>query len=243
MELIVKILKRNVFICLFSCAVWFIACSDNSTSVDDAAEKPVDTFDAAVCPAEGFNNYNEPNRGTFTDIRDGQVYKYTTIGTQVWMAENLKFDAPYSLCYERTEGFCEKFGKFYSLKEDGESYGFWDQALLDTICPAGWHVPSIEEWNVLIYNTGGFDYAALRLRTSDYFGENFVQGTDDCGFTALPAGAWLLDGSLDLENITPIFWTSTAYDLNIAYAYVISATTPIYARFGSPKMSIRCIKD
>ena len=54
-----------------------------------------------VCPEAGTNRYGMPNRGTFTDERDGRVYKYTTIGDQVWMAENLKFELPYpySMCY------------------------------------------------------------------------------------------------------------------------------------------------
>ena len=57
----------------------FASCSDNSSSVE--------VFDAArVCPESG--------RGTFTDSRDGQVYKYTTIGNQVWMAQNLSYSIP-----------------------------------------------------------------------------------------------------------------------------------------------------
>ena len=73
--------------------VFLVSCSTDS---DD------DGWDAAkVCPETGTNSYGMPNRGTFTDERDGQVYKYTTIGKQVWMAENLRFDIPYphSLCY------------------------------------------------------------------------------------------------------------------------------------------------
>ena len=175
---------------------FFSACSDDASS---ASEEPVDTFDASVvCPAEGVNGYGEPNRGTFTDARDGQVYKYTTIGNQVWMAENLKFDAPYSLCYDEIEGFCETFGRFYSLHVNGEFFDVFDQELLDTICPAGWRVPSVNDWDILSNNMGGGVKAVSRLRSPVNYGENYKPGTDDCGFNSLPAGSWLLNGDLSV---------------------------------------------
>ncbi len=61
---------------------------------------------ADVCPETGMNAYGIPNRGTFVDERDGREYKYTTIGKQVWMAENLKYELPnpYSTCYGKE--FC-----------------------------------------------------------------------------------------------------------------------------------------
>jgi hypothetical protein len=78
-------MRKSPFLVFFECkaiclvTLALVACSDNGTN---AAE-----FNAAsVCPQSG--------RGTFVDERDGQVYKYTTIGNQVWMAQNLSYSIP-----------------------------------------------------------------------------------------------------------------------------------------------------
>lgn len=146
----------------------------------------------AVCPAEGTNAYGMPNRGTFTDERDGQVYRYTTIGNQVWMAENLRYDAPYSTCctderlvnqYCTTidlscetesccrESMCQLFGRYYSIIENGKEMGTIDGTLADTICPKGWHIPTREEWEELekamkVDGENGHD-VANRMKHSD----------------------------------------------------------------------------
>ena len=227
-------------VCTLFSAVLLVACTDDNSSAPD---EPIDTFDAAVvCPAEGMNAYGEPNRGTFTDARDGQVYKYTTIGNQVWMAENLKFDAPYSICYDEIEGFCDTFGRFYSLHEDGEDLGLFDQELLVTICPAGWHVPSVDEWSVLINEMGGVENAGRRLMSTLDFGESYEPGTNDCGFNSLPAGGWLLDGTLFGGNFCSRYWTSTAKSLLFSYSCALRATELIFGT-NSPKMSLRCVRN
>ena len=211
---------------------FFSSCTEDSSS---ASEEPVDTFNASVvCPAEGVNAYGEPNRGTFTDARDGQVYKYTTIGNQVWMAENLKFNAPYSLCYGKIEGFCDTFGRFYSLHEKGEDLGLFDQELLDTICPAGWRVPTMDEWQILYDNMGGEGKAGRRLMSEP--------GTDDCGFNSLPAGDWLLNGNLSGEYFCSRYWTSTAKTLTTSYMCGFNARGFGFS-INSPKMTIRCVKN
>ena len=159
---------------------------------DDESEDVVPWNAEAVCPAEGNNIYGMPNRGTFTDERDGQVYKYTTIGDQVWMAENLRYAAPYSTCSSDTsfikqyceliehncetmecckESLCHNFGRYYSIIQNGEWFGPIDRALTDTICPDAWHVPTKEEWKTLysIMNVKGEPYSesATRMKSAD----------------------------------------------------------------------------
>ena len=235
-----KYQKLVSFIYLALFAVLFSSCTEDSSS---APEEPVDTFDASVvCPADGVNGYGEPNRGTFTDARDGQVYKYTTIGDQVWMAENLKFDAPYSLCYDEIEGFCDTFGRFYSLHVNGDFLNAFDQELLDTICPAGWHVPSVDEWNILSNNMGGGGKAVSRLSSSENFGESYEVGSDDCGFNSLPAGSWLKNGDLSIEYVGSLYWTSTAMSIKSSYCSRLSISG-IGFSINDPKMSLRCVKN
>ena len=239
-ELVALIKSYSLLVCTFFSAVLLVACTDDNSSAPD---EPVDTFDAAiVCPADGMNAYGEPNRGTFTDVRDGQVYKYTTIGNQVWMAENLKFGAPYSLCYDKIEGFCDTFGKFYSLLENGDEFGLFDQELLDTICPAGWHVPSLDDWSLLANSMGGGAKVVPRLRTSENFGEKYSPGTDDCGFNSLPAGYWMKTGDLSAEYITSDYWTSTARNLSSIFSSWFSSEG-ISFEVNYPKMSLRCVRN
>ncbi len=236
-------MKRQInisLICALFSAILFSACTEDGSSTP---EEPVDTFDASViCPADGVNGYGEPNRGTFTDARDGQVYKYTTIANQVWMAENLKFDAPYSVCYDKIDGFCDTFGRFYSLHENGKEFGLFDQELLDTICPAGWHVPSVNEWSVLANNMGEEAKAVSRLRSSENFGEKYKPGTDDCGFNSLPAGYWINGGDISVVYITSDYWTSTAKNLGATFSSWFSSNG-ISFEVNQPKMSIRCVKN
>ncbi|WP_176495017.1 FISUMP domain-containing protein [Fibrobacter sp. UWT3] len=128
---------------------------------------------------------SEVQYGTLTDSRDGQTYRTVTIGKQIWMAENLNFKMDSSFCYDNKEINCAKGGRFYK----------WDYARY--VCPAGWHLPTKDEWNVLIATVGGLSIAAKRLKfTSGWswptpsIGTSGSKDTDMYGFSAVPAGYW-----------------------------------------------------
>ncbi|MCQ2105385.1 MAG: hypothetical protein MJZ26_06305 [Fibrobacter sp.] len=202
-------------------------------------------FDASsVCPAEGTNGYGMPNRGTFVDERDGQVYKYTTIGDQVWMAENLNHVADYSACYDNDELNCDFWGRFYSLLENGKNEAPMNYAMVDSICPTGWHVPSSDEWDKLINLVGKYqdDATAKRLKSTQLWTEEASggNGSDDCGFSAIPAGGHS-GRKIEYMYRYAYFWTSTMFTEDAAYAIIFGDT--IGRTNAHPKMSIRCIKD
>lgn len=74
---------------------------------------------------------------SFTDERDGHVYKTVKIGNQTWMAENLNFEMVGSMCYDNNPDFCDEYGRLYT----------WETA--QRACPVGWGLPSKEDFEKL----------------------------------------------------------------------------------------------
>jgi uncharacterized protein (TIGR02145 family) len=113
-----------------------------------------------------------PQDGTFTDTRDGHVYKYKKIGEQTWMAENLAYlpdispdsSAPVVDKHYYVYGFNGTDVKTAKNTENYQKFGVlynWPAAIngasgsnsvpsgVQGICPAGWHLPSDAEWMIL----------------------------------------------------------------------------------------------
>ena len=73
---------------------------------------------------------------TFKDERDGSIYHYTTVGTQIWMIEPMHYKTSKSWCYLNDEQNCSH-GRLY------------DDRVLHEVCPDGWHIPTNREWDIL----------------------------------------------------------------------------------------------
>jgi len=135
-------------------------------------------------------------KGSFTDPRDGKVYRTVKIGTQTWMAENLNYNASGSTCYgeggkvintnmtlskAQIQANCNKYGRLYDYATV--------TAEAKKICPAGWHLPTKEEWDILIATVGGNETAGKFLKATSGWNKN-GNGTDKFGFAAMPGGEY-----------------------------------------------------
>ena len=145
--------------------------------------------------------------GEIIDDRDGQVYKTVEIGSQTWMAENLNYDynnrTARSYCYADS---CSKYGRLYTWSATVDSAAVFSTAgkgcgchasssprgIVRGVCPVGWHVPSVSEFQTLISYVGGYSVAGANLKSTSGWKSNseYVgNGSDSYGFSALPAGA------------------------------------------------------
>jgi hypothetical protein len=92
--------------------------------------------------------------GSFADSRDGKKYATIKIGSQIWMAENLNYNANGSKCYGNDESNCQKYGRLYN----------WNTAM--KVCPSGWHLPNGDEWQKLVDIAGGDETAGVILKAA-----------------------------------------------------------------------------
>ena len=230
-------MNKMVKMAMLALAFMFVSCT---TDADDDSD---DWNAAEVCPENGTNAYGDPNRGTFVDERDGRVYKYTTIGDQVWMAENLKYEAENSECKEMFDGFCEIFGRYYSLAVDGKSTGTLDPEIVSKMCPRGWHVPIKDEWENLVKSMGGESNSetVYRIKSPNFWGISSENGIGSCSFNALPSGRLGDNGSYNALFYSSFFLVNADYSESFYGNYVVLSNVAYNKNLG--KGSIRCVKD
>jgi len=195
--------------------------------------------------------------GTLTDERDGQEYKTVKIGDQVWMAQNLNYEIAGSRCYNGRESNCALSGRFYTWaaamdsaaefldygKGCGENLTCSPTYPVRGICPSHWHLPSKDEWDILIKILGGLSAAGKKLRSTTgwLFQEN---GSDAYSFSALPVG-YSTHGNFGTYGYSAYFWSSTENGPSAAYAMQLEfgAEARLVNHFKYYDVPVRCVKD
>lgn len=157
-----------------------------------------------------------------------------TIGTQTWKKTNLAIDDGQGGIYTQTVN--------YGQGNVVEYYYTWDAAVRVVASIPGWHIPSISEWRTLANQVGGKSIAGTKLKST--YGWSSGNGSDDYGFTILPAGIWYNNKFRYLGDRSEL-WTSDIISQN-AYYFRFNTSESIYW-FSYNKndyvLSVRLIKD
>lgn len=200
---------------------------------------------------------------TVTDI-DGNVYHAITIGTQVWMAENLKTtryrsgesisNVTDSLAWSKAT-----FGAWCNYNNDpanGTTYGrLYNWAAISdvrNITPAGWHIATQAEWTTLITYLGGESVAAGKLKETGFVhwkSSPTGGATNGSGFTALPGGVRDPSGAFGSIGENGYWWSttvnSTTTPSTVWFWYMSFDNSNAHKDYESTLYgrSVRCVKD
>jgi len=238
----------------------YFECNENypmwTFSVDDGEIIHEDTTEVIEEPKFVIDtNYS------VTDIV-GNKYKAVKIGSQIWMAENLRtnklkdntqiinvpadsnwvryfneLQQPAQCVYNNDVDFLRTYGRFYN----------WHTIASGKLCPEGWHVPSKEEWQVLLDYLGENAGLMLRIASGNHWS---VAATNQSKFSALPSGYRTTEGPYHAVYDGAFWWSSTPMNNDFVYQLSLPNGVTWYSPFdngGSIEkgsgLCVRCMKD
>jgi uncharacterized protein (TIGR02145 family) len=205
--------------------------------------------------------------GSLSDV-EGNYYKTIKIGTQEWMAENLKtthYNDGTLIPFITEPSIFVVYTPAYGWYEDNEAiyknlygaYYNWSAVNTGNLCPTGWHVPSDDEWKIMEMSLGATSEQADRKNGQVEFAAGIAEGGTDfwvkgcsmrsniTGFTGLPGG-----GKERAEGINGNWWTSTELDLinhgDLAWIrYILCGASTIFRSETTKSnfFNVRCIKN
>lgn len=197
------------------------------------------------------------NENRVTDI-DGNVYKTVRIGSQIWMAENLKTTryndgAAISLVSDNSNSLPLSTGAYcvYNIdasdKSTNEALYNWYSVNTNKLCPIGWHVPTNEEWTTLTDYLGGESVAGGKMKeigTAHWSSPN-TEAVNSSGFSGLPTGSRYTSKVVGIGEYG-VWWSSTEVNTINARSRCLKCNyKSVYRGYGDKQScsSIRCLKD
>jgi uncharacterized protein (TIGR02145 family) len=188
----------------------------------------------------------------------GNIYNTVQVGTQCWMRENLRTTryndgTSIPVIISHLSWTVAPSGACCWYNNDSFSWGMdygalynWFAVETGNLCPAGWHVPTNAEWNVLSTLLGGDSIAGSSLKANTHWLPPNVGATNVTWFTALPGGYRdHSDGLYNQKGMFGFWWTSTELPPNAIYRGMSTLYTDLLqnAAFKRLGFSVRCIQD
>lgn len=191
---------------------------------------------------------------------EGNVYKVVRIGTQLWMAENLKTttyqdgsaipNATDDNSWTRTNSgaYCW-YSNSVSYKDQYGALYNWYAVNTTKLCPTGWRVPNDGDWTYLTTYLGGQSVAGTKMKSTTGWHNTLRNydgnGTNSSGFTGLPGGVRTpFLGPFDLIGTQGFWWSSSQQygfgwnlTLYLDYDKAYQNTDDYHSGF-----SVRCIR-
>lgn len=198
--------------------------------------------------------------GKVIDV-DGNLYKTIVIGTQTWMAENLRTTSYRNgeIIYKAVENtewsnltnaaYCNynNTNNLDTIATYGRLYNWFAAADERGIAPKGWRIPTIADWDILIEYLGGDTIAGNKMKEAGNLHWDSPNGSDNSsGFTALPGGRRYKSNNSNDIGYYSIFWAIPSYNESAAPFLYLFSWNSIFYRGLNYKVngySIRCIKE
>jgi uncharacterized protein (TIGR02145 family) len=188
--------------------------------------------------------------GQLADI-DGNAYNTIIIGSQEWMAENLKttkysngdpipnvpVDDDWSQLYDGAYCWYDN-SELLNKETYGALYNWFAGADSRNVCPQGWHVPADADWTVLTeylisngygYGGSGEDIAKSLAATSGWTSNttegtigNYPESNNSSGFSALPGGVRIKSGNFAVSEYTSSMWSASERSYNYGNALTLT---------------------
>lgn len=177
------------------------------------------------------------DKGTFTDKRDGHVYRWVIFGKHAWMLGNLDYKTPAgSWIYNNDSTREAAYGRLYD----------WTTA--QKACPKGWNMPTDDEWSVLITALGGEDVAGRKFQEADTIpaAVRIIKNGNTDNSIAVLAGMRHADGSYTGLGLWGGCWSATNTSTKDGNNYLFTHNGGPVGKSTNDKasaFSVRCIRN